>query len=262
MPECTVSDWKFAGVSVCGTSHVAAGIPCQDANAGTVTRDGALIVAVADGAGSASHGGTGSETAVKAAVGILEHALSRGTPPVDEATWKTLFSETFPAVRAALDAKAASLGITLRDLATTLLVFVADARGVAAAQVGDGAMVVVDGAGEMHLLTTPDNGEFINETTFLTSDDALAALQAGWREGAPRHIAALTDGLQAIALLQSPLRPHAPFFKPFFRCLDENTVENAREMMQNFFQSPRVTQRADDDITLVVAGMGNGASPA
>ncbi|HEV7874279.1 MAG TPA: protein phosphatase 2C domain-containing protein, partial [Enterovirga sp.] len=51
--------WRFATARATGTSHLRAGLPCQDRLACTVLNDGTLVAAVADGAGSAPAGDLG-----------------------------------------------------------------------------------------------------------------------------------------------------------------------------------------------------------
>ena len=46
--------WRIVGASVQGTSHQKDDIPCQDAHGYRVLLSGAIVVAVADGAGTAS----------------------------------------------------------------------------------------------------------------------------------------------------------------------------------------------------------------
>jgi len=48
--------------------------------------------------------------------------------------------------------------------------------------------------------------------------------------------------------------PHQPFFSPLFRFVAQVTDETvAQEELMEFLQSPRVTQRTDDDLTLLLA---------
>ena len=216
----SVPEWRVVGESVCGTSHVKTGQPCQDAQGSAVLSDGTLVVAVADGAGSAIRAELGAVTAVRAAI---ETACARltlegaGEVPVDEAGWRAWLTGIFQTARDAVVAEAATCGHPPRDLASTLLLVVASTQRVLAAQVGDGAVVVADEAGGIVALTRPSSGEYLNETTFLVTDGALDRLQcAEWR-GTVSHLAALTDGLQMLALKLPGGDPHPGFFAPLFR---------------------------------------------
>jgi hypothetical protein len=238
--------WRVLGASVRGVRHAREGTPCQDAHAWRALPDGRVAFAVADGAGSAAHADAGAGAAARAAVDAVADAAGRGgevTAALDGA---------LDAALAAVEAEAGRLGTTAGELATTLIVGVAARDGVAAAQVGDGALVVEDAAG-IQAITVPVSGEFINETVFLTSPGALQGAQrATWR-GAPLHLAAFSDGLQELALRRPDHAPHAPFFTPLFRFAGEaEDVAGGEAELAAFLASPRVTARADDDLTLLL----------
>src|SRR5438128_789530 len=64
------STWRCVNKSVVGTSHVDDGKPCQDSSISEIVGN-VLIVAVADGAGSAIHSEIGAEIATNTAVEII-----------------------------------------------------------------------------------------------------------------------------------------------------------------------------------------------
>jgi hypothetical protein len=229
-----LATWRALGASVAGAGHLARGIGCEDASAVDVTDDGTLLIAVADGAGSAARSSEGSTRAVAAAMDALRSGAD--------------VCAVVHAARGALEPVAE--GERMGDLATTLLVVRGGVAGIETAQVGDGA-VVLRGGDELSVLAADDKGEYLNETVFLTS--------AGWREAlrvdtaeasAVDGIAVLTDGLQLVALDLATGTPHAPFFAPFFSFVaDDGDVEQ----LVAFLGSERVQARTDDDVTLVVA---------
>ena len=68
--------WSVLGRSVRGTAHLRHGVRCQDSwHVGRVP-GGGLVIAVADGAGSAARSDEGSAVAVRAAVGHVLAALA------------------------------------------------------------------------------------------------------------------------------------------------------------------------------------------
>jgi hypothetical protein len=247
------SDWRTAGLCVSGVSHLRTGTPCQDAHLWEQTAGGILVAAVADGAGSASLADVGSACAVRAAVkASLEH-LGDGLPLEDE-DWQALLAEVLRAGREALVNEAAARSGSLSDLATTLLVALATPELVAAVQVGDGAVVVRLAGTRFQTVTRPPAQEFLNETTFLTSADALDQAQFAVVRDHVTGLALLSDGLQMLALKLPEGTPHSPFFDPLMRLVAEvNDQGTAEEHLRRFFQSPRITDRTDDDLTLVLA---------
>jgi hypothetical protein len=243
--------WRAATASVRGTSHEKTGQPCQDAHYWEILPEGVLVAAIADGAGSASLGDLGADvaarTAVQAATG-LETPLSE-----DSDGWRSLLTEALRSAREAIYAEATCHEVTERELATTLILVIATPELVAAAQVGDGA-AVAGVEGDVLGITVPQTGEYINQTTFLVSRNALNTAQLTVWQGPISHIAILSDGLQMLALKMPEGKPHAPFFSPLFRFIAKAADETeANEQLEAFLRSPRVRERTDDDLTLFLA---------
>lgn len=253
-PAATLA-WRVVGASVQGTSHRRAGMPCQDAHAWAALDGGAVVLAAADGAGSAAHAERGAAAAARAAVDVVR-AGWRADGVTDTGT---LLGAAFAAGRDAVEAAAAEMGVDTRELATTLLLAILHPAGVAAAQVGDGAVVAEDEAGAMHALTLPPRSEFANETVFLTSPGALEGVQTALWTRPARRVALFTDGLQGLALRLPPGEPHGPFFAPLFRFAAEAEAGGeADAALAAFLGGPRVTARADDDLTLLLAVRAEG----
>jgi Protein phosphatase 2C len=245
--------WQAAGVSVTGLSHLRSGSPCQDAHQLMVRADGSFVAAVADGAGSAPRAERGAACAVRTALAFLTDHLAAGLPEHEE-IWRALLNEALHVTRQAVIAEAAACGSPPSDLATTLLVAVATSDLVAAGQVGDGAVVARVADGSFETVTRPPVQEYLNETTFLTSADALEQAQYAIVRKGPTGLALFSDGLQMLALKMPEATPHPPFFAPLLRLVAEvRDRALAEEQLRRFLQSPRITQRADDDLTLVLA---------
>jgi hypothetical protein len=67
-------------------------------------------------------------------------------------------------------------------------------------------------------------------------------------------LALLTDGLQMLALKMPGGEPHEPFFQPLLRgVMTAESRERAEEQLRGFLLSPRIRQRAQDDLTLLLA---------
>lgn len=194
--------------------------------------DGGLVVAVADGAGSAPLAAEGSALAVAAAVASVEMGLA--------------LPDAFAVARDALgdddEARAAR--------ATTLLVAVLCDDAIDVGQVGDGFVVVQRGDGLDIAVPAPER-EYLNETTFLSS--------AGWEgelrldsfdAGGVDAVALSTDGLQLVALDLAAAAPHPGFFAPLFSWAAGDEPSDAE--LAAFLASERVAERTDDDVTLAL----------
>src|SRR5262249_55721179 len=100
----------------------------------------------------------------------------------------------------------------------------------------------------------PDNGEYANTTRFLTDDDYRDHLRIEVVDRSISELAALTDGLQMLALDFVMMRAHDRFFAPLFRTVRNGPgVDTLRDSLLNFMDSKRVNDRTDDDKTLVLA---------
>lgn len=253
-----VPHWRVVAASVCGTSHVKNKQLCQDAHHWQILPDSVLVTAVADGAGSASMGKVGAMVAVETAVdNISLKEVTQQTLTDDEAV-RSILLDAILAARKAVEEEAAACEKQPSDLASTLIITVAAPEIVAVAQIGDGVAVAKDTQDNLVALTLPDSGEYINETVFLTSPGALDAAQLRvWRQ-AIVNVGVLTDGLQMLAMNMAVGAPHKPFFSPLFEFAanaDDKTV--AKEQLVRFLRSDRITQRTDDDLTLVIAALSH-----
>lgn len=141
----------------------------------------------------------------------------------------------------------------IHDLACTLLVFVATPDWVAAMQIGDGFIVMRSQESEYQLLFQPDKGEFANETTFITSTNALKEMQVKVIPEKQEFICASTDGLEKVAIRLSDWKPFSPFFKPLEEYLHEPVNgEEKDKYLTEFLNSERLNSRTDDDKTLLL----------
>lgn len=234
---------RIIGASVAGPKR-AAGQPGEDAHAWATCGD-LLVVAVADGAGSASLAATGSTLAAGFAVEHTAWLLHEvGEPSLE------LLADAVAATRRALVRRARSLGVPLADLSTTLALAVAGPSGTWVAQVGDG--IVAAGGDDLRLLASNEEGEYLNETTFLTSRRWRSSLVCEEVPGPRSALALSTDGLALLAVDRESARPHSAFFTPLFDHCRRGS-EKATEDLVRFLGSPRVAERTDDDVTLVLA---------
>lgn len=249
-------NWRVVSASVTGTSHEKRSQPCQDAHRWKLLANDVLVAAVADGAGSATLAEVGAKMAVEAAVATV--CQYQWSLPDEEKGWQQLLSEAVQTARAAVEAEATIRETNPRDLASTLILVVATPELVAVAQVGDGATVVADGEGNIAALTVPPCGEYINETIFLVSPDAIATAQWQVWRGKLAQLAMFSDGLQLLALKMPEATPHTPFFSPLFRFAAQIQDEaEAQQQLESFLRSPRVTERTDDDLTLLLASFSD-----
>jgi hypothetical protein len=247
--------WRLLAASTAGTSHLRRGIPCQDAHQVLSLANGGFVAAAADGAGSAKHSDRGSRIAVECAVAYLADAVGSASC-LDEDSCRRLLQNALEKVRSDIAAACVSpldSGEASRssDFATTLLMCFAAGSTLAACQVGDGAIVELEN-GVVRALTLPVRGEYLNETTFVTSEDFMASASFAVKEvHDTQSLTIFTDGIQSLAMRLSDDAPFAPFFQNIhaYAC----SPKANSDALKAFLDSERVCERTDDDKTIVVA---------
>lgn len=241
------SNWRVLSASVVGKGHERNGRSCDDHHAWWRIGSG-LVIALADGAGSAPRGGQGAREATRA-IDSQSPRLVDAAGHDDPDQLKVALAETLQIARGRVEMHA-SADSPLVNLATTLTVAVVGTSLVGVVHVGDGA-VVIESENGLRLIAA-ERGQYINETDFLTGEQFLEAAIFDIQSSAEvSAIAAITDGLQLLALGLPACAPHAPFFDPLFayaRRPDSSDVE-----VEDFLNSPRVNARTDDDKTLILA---------
>ncbi len=260
-----ISQWRIVAASVCGTSHAKNQQLCQDAHHWQLLANNVLVIAAADGAGSAKLGKVGAMIAVETAIEHLTLQEMTSDTLTNDDFLRNLLTNTMLVARQAIEAEAEACNHQPHDLATTLILMIATPKIVAVAQIGDGLAVAKNSMGDLIALTIPNNGEYINETTFLTSPQGLETAQIKlWREEI-LNVGVLTDGLQMLALNMVlgdggsvTAVPYKPFFMPLFEFV-ANAEDKilAKEQLHRFLSSERITQRTDDDLTLVLAAFSS-----
>lgn len=251
--------WRTLTAVVTGTRHRKHQQGCQDVLRTAVVDGRLLLVTLADGAGSARLGTLGAELASAAALRVIAQLrpASPGSPTTAAQNAAQVIRQSLAEARQALEREAQRQAVSLRELATTLLVAVATPDLVVAGQIGDGAVVWGKGTDEWHTLTRPASGEYLNETVFVTSESALAAAQIAQQQGPIRELALFSDGLQMLAMKLTAAEPHPPFFRPLFRWFREShDPAGAAQTLDQWLRSPRVTERTDDDLSLCLAVCG------
>lgn len=250
------ADWQVIGAAVQGLSHQKQNLPCQDALEVRCLPDGVLLVALADGAGSATHAELGARAAVQIAVNSLAASLE-SSQPIDCCDWMEVFYDTFESAREALIQLSEERDEPLRDFATTLTCLAATTEQLIVGQLGDGAVVARGPGGVLDTVTTLQRGEYANETYFLTQEQALERVAFQVINLPIQALAVMSDGLTRLALKRPTNEPHPPFFKPLFAYVEASVPASeciqANEELIAFLASPRVCERTDDDKALVLA---------
>jgi len=241
--------WRIIGASIEGLSHRLANWGCDDHH-GYRVMDDRLLLAVTDGAGSAQLGGEGARIASEAVLDALADAFIEPSQNP-----QALLLQAFRTARHLLKAEALIRHKPLREFATTLLVAVWTPEYLAAAQLGDGAIVAKQN-GNWQMLTQRHKGEHANETVFLTMREPRRFTSvAVYPLAEPVDaVMLLSDGLENIALNLRQNQPHQPFFEALYRFAKRGEeVETLNMLLRQELSSELIESRSNDDKTLLMA---------
>jgi hypothetical protein len=223
-----------------------------------------LVVAVADGAGSAARAADGAEAACAAflaeATATLEGAELLA--PLSEETARCWVR----AARAAIAARAEAEGRAIRDYASTLLAAVLRHDESLFVQIGDG-VIVAHGAdqGGWAWVFWPDRGEYANETRFLSDENAVELAHVECSPHGTAELAVLTDGIERLVLNYAGRTVHEPFFDRNIQAVRRwrGAEESAAlsSALAGYLGGPHISERTDDDVTLVLASRLSPGEP-
>lgn len=243
-----------------GTSHIASGQPCQDHHTHLSIEDTAgspvAIFVVTDGAGSASQAETGARLACQSFARLVAEYIAGGGRV--ESISRDLAGRWVMGVVYRLSMKAWTEELQPRDYACTLLAVICGERATAFVQIGDGAIVISDGwSTAWRHVFWPHHGEFANTTNFITSEDVLQVMDFQVTSEPVAEVALFSDGLENLVLDKTSKTVHAPFFDSMFPAVRRSPVLGpdaalGRDLEQ-YLSTPTVTDRTNDDKTLILA---------
>lgn len=236
--------------SVTGAHHADRGETCQDIHLVEFMED-SLLLAVADGAGSARYSREGARAVVLAITSCIKQEWAgRTTHDV-----RRVLIHCMDAGRTALEYCAKDYCVTPRDVACTAIVAVLHGGALWCAHVGDGGVVALVDETIM-LVSAPEVNEYVNEVSFISSDHWRTALRA---TGPIHHVSAVavfTDGCQRACLIRkgSRVEPLEGFFCPLFTHVSSCNGElEVNASITELLTSKPLQESSDDDKTLLVA---------
>ena len=163
VPQPSPCCWRVIGASVIGASHLKHDLPCQDYQASRLLPCGdrqALLIALADGAGSAENADLGAQLAVDAALHSLENSLRTCEP--SSVDFEVSMRLAFDSAQQVLIDQAEGDVISVRSLATTLTCVAAVDGFITVGQLGDGSVIVRTDEDELVAVTKPQRWEYAN----------------------------------------------------------------------------------------------------
>jgi hypothetical protein len=214
---------------------------------------GALVAVVSDGAGSAWFGRKGSAIASHVFCAQAARYISgHGAASIAADDLRAWLEE----IRARIGKAAARENAVPRDFAATLVGAVVGVSSGVVAHVGDGACVYRrSGSGEWTVASWPAQGEYAATTYFVTDEEPRLVVTP--IEDEVEEVAVFTDGLERLVLQFDDRTAFAPFFERMFDPLRKSAARGRERALsralKSFLGDPAVTDRTDDDKTLILA---------
>ncbi len=254
-------EWRIAAASVAGFSHEEAGTGCQDAYEVRITENSFLVSVVSDGAGSAPRSIEGARiisSDVAHFVAAKASALSNTFGlPLDEPIVCEWVQSGVALARERLSQRAAETNGSLGDFHATMVGTIVGLSGGVFFHIGDGAACAVRADNlEDAVVSLPENGEYANETFFVTEREWCDHLRLTSFGPAYDMIALMSDGLTPFALTSGSPKPYRPFFEPLAKHLAAHTREDGERALIATLRKPEIRKITGDDKTLVWALRG------
>lgn len=259
------ADWRMAGCSIVGHSHLDRGEECDDNFAWAQVADW-MVAVVSDGAGSAPHGDRGSSLASRLVSNQIAydlartHARSPDDPEIAEIVTLAL-SDT----REVIEAFAGLHDDALRDYGHTIVGAVMRGRRALFFHIGDGAAIAMQRHGKdrwaLAAHSMPRNGEFANATYFLTENGWRQQLQLASVEDFDT-ILMMTDGLTPFALDRGQAEPDPNFVIGVVDDLNDLDSGAAQKSIRRLLMRDKIAMGDGDDKTLLWASNTGDARAA
>lgn len=246
-----MSPWQVVAASVTGSAHLADGTPCQDAHA-YETSGQRLVAVVCDGAGSAIQSDEGAQHMAEGVVAALLKL-----PSDAQANWQANVEAVIAEVRQALVQKAQQAERDLSDYACTLVGAFWQADAGFFFHVGDG-VGVAEFAEYPPAISYPENGEYANETIFVTSPEWTQHLRIQFWPARPQRVVLMSDGAQSFAMNKGQSALFMPFIDPVHKYLQSVNAESGAKALAATLADPRTHQITGDDKTLLLAWSQGG----
>jgi len=254
-----MTSWNVSYASVTGVSHKQSKLPCQDSAKTCLSKDGKWIsCVVSDGAGSAKHSQIASKLLTKTLsvnlIDLAEKIASNGW----EYAYKKFIVDAIESIRDDLKKQAKSED--LRDYHCTLVAtLIGETKGLTI-HLGDGAIFggSITDSGEnivtlskSTFVSLPENGQYANETFFVTEKDWQNHLRIENIENVDWFVNA-TDGGSALGMINDK-EAKPGFIKPVIQQLTkESSEKNRNKLLKTILSDTQANKLTSDDKTLAI----------
>lgn len=238
--------WNSVQCAVQGRGHIKTDTPCQDKTRFLCEND-TSVIALADGAGSATMSHFGAEFVTKKICELLTQQFDLYYNEDDGVAIKRVIVGT---LMEGLEKLAQDLNCEVKDLASTLLVVAVKDGKYIILHIGDGVIGYVKNE-ELKIASQPENGEFVNTTVFVTSRDVLSTMKMmkGQLNGIT-GFALMSDGTEA-SLYNKREKSLAPALKKIMDLSHVMKVDCLQDEVERSFENV-IKNSTTDDCSLIV----------
>ena len=239
--------WFCGSSKTVGQSHIASGIPCQDAVAYRVVSSTKFVTALSDGAGSAAKSQIGSQTLVETVCNHVGNLLLE-TSQTNHEYLDRAVKESILLARDQLR----KLGNPEEFHATALIAVGLD-KEVVVYHIGDGSITIGENlrGGFVIHRSEPENGEFANETFFYTQE----VWEQHFRKTTIKNslfVILASDGVDPFIWDSKGTR--TGFIKPLLQKIQSLNLNNdADKFLNEIITDPRTNEVTNDDKSIIIA---------
>lgn len=261
--------WRVIASSVVGRAHLDSQRGCEDAfypHDASMLNDSTLVIAVADGLGSAKFAAQGAQFAVEKAVTLFRDCRHAQGDTIHLST----ISEVFASVRQELILMADTNHVDVNEYACTLQLVALNSSQLVGGHIGDGLIlgvchptrVVDDNVVDILSVMPPTTkmSEYDNATHTVVGPHLTEHLRMFQidQHNFDRYdgVMLMTDGTQSLCFVYETKQLLQPFFVELINWANQNHEVSVTEMnhqLSQFFLSDDVRRQTRDDITLVFA---------
>lgn len=252
-------DWKIGAAKAVGISHSRLGESCQDNYDVATSPDGDWIAAcISDGAGSAKYASTGSMMVSKKITENLIECAGRFGNHNRDARLRAEIVLIIIAIQDQLRQRDGEIEDYNCTLVATLinregngwLIHIGDGAAVGGKFIAKPDMAKNAEAWTDIVFSKPENGEYSNETYFMTEPVWKDHLRIASFSN-KNWVVLMSDGGMALAF--RGLSPKARFLGPVLaRVARSENLESASTDLENILSDPQADSVTDDDKSLVV----------
>jgi serine/threonine protein phosphatase PrpC len=244
------NEWKVAGTFVTGLDHERQNNICHDSFSYKISNS-VISMSIADGAGSAKY----PEIGAKIASIQVNNTLTKDFDWLFHSDENNTVHKITHAIRTIIGIHAKKQNASIQDFATTLIFVSVKEDKFIAGHIGDGILAcLLDN--DLKIISYPENGEFINETYFITTKSYKSRFRIyKGLIGDIKGFVLMTDGT-CESLFDKQNKSMAPIVFTLFDWLDNYPIEIVNKALKENFENV-VKRKTTDDCSIGLLKLTN-----